>query len=83
MIFADPVIRSRYLVCEYYPRGNVIGAFGTEVDPVVDDGGQSGNGGGQPGQGGGAMSSGSVPQASIACLLVWTVVFGLLLVGCF
>jgi len=26
-----------YLVCEYYPRGNVIGAFGTEVDPEEDD----------------------------------------------
>ena len=31
-----PVPRNRYLVCEYYPPGNVIGEFGVEVQGQIN-----------------------------------------------
>jgi uncharacterized protein YkwD len=81
-----------YLVCEYWPRGNVIGAFDKEVGrPVAEVGGNSGhgkgedglgdgNGDGGNGDGKGKEKKGGLPPWLVAVAFVFGVGIGVCLV---
>lgn len=63
--------RGWYLVCEYWPRGNVIGQFGEQVGRQVSGTGASGpgdNGPGDNGMWGSAVRGG--PSSWIFCLAI-------------
>lgn len=65
--------RGWYLVCEYWPRGNIIGQFGEQVGRQVSGTGSSEAGGGAPGDNGmwsSAASSGPPPW--LLCLAIST-----------
>lgn len=63
--------RGWYLVCEYWPRGNVIGQFGEQVGRQVSGAGTSGPGGGAPGDNG-MWNSGvrGSPSSWVSCLAI-------------
>jgi hypothetical protein len=79
------LMRCRFVVCEYYPPGNVIGSFGENVQarvPVDEQPGGPGEPGG-PGQElegkecpqGGDCSSGVRRGVSLLAVAVWAAVW--------